>query len=380
MSQDKKDLAFYYKIGDTVVTSQLEANKLFHQTKQEFKFCLFEDQFNSVDWTKEPAGTWDEWSKQRALQLRHKYKKIKIHFTAGSDSSHVLRTFLDNNIFVDEIVIIDSVYNPHRHYEVENLILPLVKKLCLEHIGMKYSVVKVDKNFYDNWFKNSDWLEAKNQFAGSLLFTPNNWGLYVNEADKDSVFGKDVCHILGMEKPRLTIENGKWYFQPLDKMHEHLNPAAKQIEYFYYAPDMPEYYVKQCWIMINYVEEKMSGIINESNLSIFYNAHGPYYDDFVKACGRGKPYIYVLGNGKNKYRDVLGWPHNKMREYARNENWSSINTYTEMMDYFKKNYSYMFNNDDPYYGFVGVWGDKKFIKDFTSGTPVNQRKTPIILL
>lgn len=373
------NLPFYYKVGDKKIANQLEAIQTFHKTKEEFVFCLFEEQYDKIDWTVEPTESWAELSRQRAQQIRDKYKKVKLHFSAGSDSTHVLRSFLDNKIFLDELVVIDYTYNPLRHYECQNLIIPAMQRICAENPGMKYSVIQIDRDFYEDWFKQPDWLEQQGRWSGQLTFSPNDWTAFVQRCDRDQILGTDVCHIRALEKPRLVIEDGKWYFRPLDKQVEHQNPTFGQQELFHFAPDFPKLFVKQCWMLINYIEEKMPNI-GPHNLSMFYDSHGPYYDKFVEATGRGKPYIYVLGNGRNKYTNLTGWPHNKMRDYAAGENWESYKRYKLMMDEFAKKSPEMFNKGDPYYGFVGVHGNKRFIKEYTPRASDTQRASPIIFL
>jgi len=41
----------------------------------------------------------------RARQLREKYDYLVLYFSGGADSTNILKTFIDNNIFLDEIVM-----------------------------------------------------------------------------------------------------------------------------------------------------------------------------------------------------------------------------------------------------------------------------------
>ena len=60
--------------------------------------------FNIFDWSKEPTESWKELKKQRAQHIRDNYDYVVLYFSGGSDSTTVLNSFYDNNIYIDEIV------------------------------------------------------------------------------------------------------------------------------------------------------------------------------------------------------------------------------------------------------------------------------------
>ena len=63
-----------------------------------------ESVFSSYDWTVEPNESIADLYRQRAQQLRDKYDYIVLMFSGGADSTTVLRSFLDNDIKLDEAV------------------------------------------------------------------------------------------------------------------------------------------------------------------------------------------------------------------------------------------------------------------------------------
>ena len=64
-----------------------------------------DEEFGKFDWSKEPDDDLYDMYAQRAWQLRQKYDKIVIYFSGGIDSLTVLRTFVNNSIPIDAVVL-----------------------------------------------------------------------------------------------------------------------------------------------------------------------------------------------------------------------------------------------------------------------------------
>jgi hypothetical protein len=54
--------------------------------------------------SEEPALSLDTLYKMRAQQIRDKYDYLVVFLSGGADSNNVIRTFMNNNIHVDEVV------------------------------------------------------------------------------------------------------------------------------------------------------------------------------------------------------------------------------------------------------------------------------------
>ena len=88
-----------HSIADEILNDYKTTNVL----KQDVRFVFHDNHFSKFDWTKEPTESLQELYKQRAIQLRDKYKYLIVGYSGGSDSHQILQTFLDNDIFIDEV-------------------------------------------------------------------------------------------------------------------------------------------------------------------------------------------------------------------------------------------------------------------------------------
>lgn len=105
----------YYKFGNKIYLSRqdmlddamLLLSKNYSLPLMQFIFN--EEVFDKIDWTIEPSFSLKELYTQRAQQLRDDYDYLILSYSGGSDSHEILGTFLENNIFIDEIQVM--------HYE-----------------------------------------------------------------------------------------------------------------------------------------------------------------------------------------------------------------------------------------------------------------------
>jgi len=68
-------------------------------------FHFYEDQFSRLNSAAEPEKTLAVLLKERAQELRDSYQYLRFWLSGGSDSMTALQAFVDNNIYIDEIVI-----------------------------------------------------------------------------------------------------------------------------------------------------------------------------------------------------------------------------------------------------------------------------------
>lgn len=364
-------------------------------------FYFYEEQYDKLDWTKEPTESWDEICYERCITLRQKYKKLSLFYSAGRDSHHILRCFYYFSIPLDEIVLLNLKTNHMRQDELIRLIYPHVHNFLRRYPNTKVTTVDVGPEEFDNYFQD-DWLEKPASALVHGYFQPTNFSFYV----KQIMHADEPDHgiILGVDKPRIVLENGKYYSTIIDKTMETFITDIPNIELFYYAPDMPKIHLKQSWMTLNHIEKtyggaeyttdqidpistskfvspsdstfsitnkiiKKSTSINNDFLKEYCgNSHSDYYDDFCIACGRGAAWNINLGiqNGKSKYKNE-GHEEifkNLLRK-ATDENWLSAHNFADAMNYLKTSFTNIFNKNDPFYGTLGVYSKKYYMKDAT---------------
>lgn len=356
----------HWTVNNVKTYSQINAWKMAVAADTTPEFYFYDAQYETVDWTKEPNETWDELLLERCVTLRQKYKTLSLFYSAGRDSHHVLNCFGKNRIPLDELVLLDLYNNPIRKKELYTYILPMANQFVKMFPNTKIKIIEVRKQEFDQYFKDN-WLEHNASSLVHGFFQPSNFSFYVKKIMRADEPNHGV--ILGVDKPRLLLKDNKIYSAILDKVMETFISDIPNVEYFYYAPDMPKLHLKQSWMVLNHLESNYKNKINTELLTeLCDNAHGIKYDEFCLACGRGPAFDITLAiqNGKSKYKLLGKEPvFQKILNDALEEKWQSSYNYLDAMNYLQKNYAKIFNKNDAMLGTVGVYAKKFFMKELS---------------
>jgi hypothetical protein len=394
----------HWVINGQRTSSQFDAWRYAYSLGPEVKphFYFYEEQYDAMDWTTEPTETWDQLCYDRCMALRQRYKKLSLFYSAGRDSHHILRCFYHFKIPLDEIILIDYATNPDRRHQLINYIYPQVTNFIRQYPNTQVKTVDVLPDRFNEYYKD-DWLEGQASAMAHGLFQPSDFKYYI----KSILHADEPSHglILGVDKPRIVLEDGKYYSTVIDKTMENFMSDIPNLEYFYYAPDMPKIHVKQSWMVLNHIErnygkliytpDQLDPLINSAlgapvssftisspndtvkntntithEFLIEYcgNAHSEYYDDFCIGSGRGSAWNVELSiqNGKSKHKNAgRETIHQKVLKTALDEKWKGAFNFKDAMDHLKNEYSRVFNSGDPYLGTLGVYSKKYYMKDST---------------
>ena len=353
----------HWVVGEKRFYNQLEAWAEIIKSKQAYRFYFYENEYDNHDWTKEPADNWDTLVHARCLQLRQRYKVLALFYSAGRDSNHILRSFVKHKIPIDELILLDRDTNPVRSDEYHNFVLPMARQYQKINPSVKITTIKVSKKSYENFYSD-DWIEKQNTLQLGI-FQPTNYEWVIRKYASTSV--SNIGFIFGNDKPKLLYKDGMIYTAVLDKTLElFLNSRLDNLEYFYYAPDLPELHIKQCHMLVNYLEKHYPNTDQKFISEFVDNAHSDYYDELCMAIGRG-PADNVTNpcqNGKNKYlggHPVFSYVNNRSKE----EKWASYHYFEESMAWFRDKYPSAFHTDNPKEsGTIGIWGKQYFIRKF----------------
>lgn len=348
----------HWQVGDSCHHSQFDARKAaFVDGGPAYRFVFLESAYNQVDWTTEPNESWDQLCVERARQLRQKYKKLKLYFSAGRDSGHVFRVFEKAGIPIDELVLPYSPYHPLRYEEHVKYVRPVAEELCRRNPGMVMREVVHDKAWQDKIYKNENWLTHSGR--RTMLYCPYDW---TKEVEHDPDYQSGTCgYIFGMEKPRIRLVNGEFVFQLIDKDLQVTASGLPEVEYFYWAPELPKLMVKQCWMLVNHFENKYPGCDTNFVHDFQYQKSG-YYDELCYALGRGPAMAWEVGNGITKLWSNYHWSIQQHIAIAKEEKFKGLVEWQIIMDDLKRNWGHFFHDDDPMKGTIGIWGQPYFIK------------------
>ena len=261
---DYPDKLGVYRVGDLKFHSKLQAIETMQKTGIHLHWDFNEAVFSSYDWTKEPTESMSELYRRRAQQLRDKYDYIVLMFSGGADSTTVLRSFLDNDIKLDEAVSYmsyDATGNRDHFFNAEifRVSIPVADQLKTQYPWLKHRVIDLTEIIVDHYNTNSDWFYDMN-----TCFNPNNTSkeslpLKIKEWADIIHSGKKFCVLYGLDKPRIVHENGKFSFKFLDfidnaatvKSIAGQQPYADEL--FYWTADLPEILIKQGHVIKNYL-------------------------------------------------------------------------------------------------------------------------------
>ena len=274
----------HWVVGENRYYNQFETWQAVTRTSQTAKFCLYDDEFNSVDWTQDPAESWDELLRIRCLQLRHKYKNLALLYSGGRDSHCILRTFIKNKIPLDEIIMADYVQNPVRTQEYKTWIRPLAEKYKQHNPQVKITTITVDVDDYKKFYGET-WSERPTATLINGLFQPSDYTWLIDQ--KCKITNSNTGIVCGLEKPELLLKDNKVYSITTDRPFMHFFHNQNLMEFFYISPDLPDLHVKQSWLSLNYLashyptaDEVVKKIVQEEapdvwnhyqeNLNFFY--------------------------------------------------------------------------------------------------------------
>lgn len=268
----------FYQIGLTSYASKIEALFAGAATNTQPSFNFHDDAYGKFNWAVEPSETLDQLYLARALELRNKYDYLVLHYSAGPDSNNILETFVRHKIPLDEIFMrgtLDSVDKNERNTTADNMFAEVFFNaypiaLHIKDTYMPNVVVRVVDN--TEYIVNS----TKDDAVIASIFDPSNLGVggvgpnLIASKDYDNLVpewrrmtenGKKVCHILGAEKPSVSISAGEYSIQFLDKAILHLSQTrATKIdvpiykEFFYWGETTAPIIIKQAHTIKEYIK------------------------------------------------------------------------------------------------------------------------------
>jgi hypothetical protein len=257
----KKWLGTYTVNGKTFtdkIQAILEANK----TNADISWSFHEDKLRSVKWYIEPPLSLEAYYKLRAEQIRNEYDYVVVMFSGGADSRNIIKTFIKNNIKIDEVVSsapetgLKNYQTNYKDTKSENTasewdlsVYPVLKELANFYSEIKISINDLFKNILDyktdEWlYQSSDWIHPSTVARYKL----DNLKHLKNLAEQ----GKKIGIVYGIDKPYLVYEKDNWLTSVITDLAVNVPRNPFEFEYpnvdivlFYYAVDLPELMVKQ---------------------------------------------------------------------------------------------------------------------------------------
>lgn len=266
MSQDRLG---FYRVGFKKFSNKTLALIESNRTGYEVEWLFNNEIYSGIDWTVPIETPLFEIYKQRAQQLRNNYDYLMLYYSGGADSSTILRTFVENNIFLDEIVMqlpetVRQSFDPNDtsegnfYAELEYSAVPYLNKIRNKlHPNTLIRYQDFSKPGLE-LLKQEDWLDTVPLCTNITLsgvfrqIAQNSDHHILNLYDT----GKSIAQILGIDKPLVYFDGTDYYsyfmdtstyhyVSPVDFNDSELSKGKYATEFFYWTPDMPEIVVKQ---------------------------------------------------------------------------------------------------------------------------------------
>lgn len=314
----------------------------------------------NTDFSANSEKTWQQLCRERALNLRNSYDYIKVWFSGGIDSVRMLRSFIENNIYIDEIVIIRSGIKAG-DYEILDTALPIIEKCKNQLRKTKINIVTPTLSDYKKIRSNPYWMEDFNQLD-TWHFRLNNW-FECREYEK-ALDHASCANIIGKEKPLIVYHNNEWWLTWMD-LNINASQLSKDIKICFYEDDV-ELVRCQAQMLKNYIVQNFTP--EKYNSICFYNKSLQKHRNL--GCGRidklkdqfiekssGSDVEPITFNNKTIYfsnkKDKIAVNDCIKSNPALIENWkNTIDEYTS-----DKGYNIWFNNQSPECTTVGVFSD-----------------------
>lgn len=173
--------------------------------------------------------------------LRDTKSYIRLFYSGGSDSHHILTTAVENNIYIDEIIVVTrNLYNKEIlqpcDIEIVEQAIPFLNTLSSAQVG-KVTFKNFDAEHMRTLYQSPDWMFKVT--GGDIAFR------IVRYYDIDNQTHNPAdCQIFGSEKPSIVFYKNRWFATTLDSQLIY-NAFAQNVCLFYLMPkNIKSYLVK----------------------------------------------------------------------------------------------------------------------------------------
>jgi hypothetical protein len=329
----------YYLHNNKIYTERAAMfDDMFINNDQTFKFCFNDEVFKALDWSLEPDISLPDLYKIRAQQLRESYDYLILSYSGGADSHEILCTFLENNIFIDEIQTVhynEGIKNIDKNILLNDKVLSIYLEYEFAALPALRHVKKISPNtkitlIDASEFTVNDISTNKCSFMGMDKYTTNSVVVVQNTPFSKNFFMHHhnskvmknklkTAFIRGAEKPSLKLNGRRLNFSFNDstmnsvKMIQAGNiENSYTIENFFWTPDVPLIPIKQSHVIKKALEidrQFLMDFIKSTNKKSRVDQHSDIYS-FQRAFNRiiythWNDHIFTAPKSLDKSSDLM---------------------------------------------------------------------------
>ena len=412
----------HYKVNGKIYPTKILAILEAQQTKADVEWCFFDDVFNKVNWLEEPTLSVDDFYRMRAMQIREAYDYVIVFCSGGADSTNVVKSFLQNNIHVDEVVAMAPLsglsnfdFND-KDTSAENTIsetkyaqLPLMHEIATKYPNVRTTIIDSFKPMISA--KSDEWvIDCQGDFINSWTHTHSRLDEFSRLTDM-AENGKRIAVVNGIDKPVLTMfPNGDIYTMMSD-IPVNIPKQPFRTEYpnvdrvlFYWSPELPEMIVKQAHVIAREIHKPENRLTYKAMMDLTQQAsmrrmrvlntdqamikmlpsmrklnadvHANVYNPFAVYERGIVPFIYPKTYTKNLFQANKADPTHTF--FARTQDWfHELHGNTRANQMFESDFLSFYKSIDPKYLNKSLTGFMQCIKAFKIGN-ASAFKPPII--
>lgn len=215
-------MKFFYKVGEKTFHNKLQA--ILENQKSHYPIELITP-YHNQDFSIEPEETLDELIEEHLLELRQKYKYLKLYYSGGIDSHAILHCAIKAGVKIDEIICLKSGIQP-ADFEIDQFAIPRLKNIRTQIPKTQVIIKTITIDRYYDYYKQGI---TQEKIQTGACGTHNYLRLHFNiNFCMDSV-NDDVIHIRGLEKPKVLCHQDKFYSYIID---EDIEPHANNYQFF----------------------------------------------------------------------------------------------------------------------------------------------------
>jgi hypothetical protein len=231
------------------------------QNKTNVRYYYNDHVFASRDWSIQPAENLPTLYRARAQELRNKYDYVVLLFSGGSDSTNMVKTFINNDISPDEVISYGAWNHVMDKMDPCNIEITLAAGPVIEMLG-KRGTKFTYLNLFDAWpysFRDEEWI-LSSETSMALYGDFVNQALYnLPHLRQLADRGKRVCFVWGLEKSQVFVNKG-WYYlifkdQIMQSNHYgNCSTLGYHHETFYSDVTCGDIIAKQVHVYCNYID------------------------------------------------------------------------------------------------------------------------------
>jgi hypothetical protein len=265
----------YYTVDGIEFASKINACIYGTSVKKQVKWHFHDETFSKYPWHVEPTETLDYFYRRRAKELREKYDYIILSYSGGSDSHNMVDAFLNEGLFIDEIVInhMTTVADTYTDYNTTNTsatnfqaeyklqAVPRLQEIANRSPKTKITSIDVSDNIFRFFDSNDEsWITRCKEYISPGQNQRFNY-FYFTEMQKRFDKNLKIGLIFGLEKPRTFISQGHFYLTFADasmniSIGSEYNTEHDNVtfELFYWGENCEQLIAKQAHVVKRYVE------------------------------------------------------------------------------------------------------------------------------